>query len=130
MPIMLDTNVAIHVRDLQPAIYNRVTQLDELPVISAVTRAELEGGIAKGAPERRRLLDRMLDTIATLPFGEAEASRYGAIVASIGYVRGRMLDRMIAAHAIEAGMTLITINRRDFRDIPQLSIEIWPHPSG
>jgi tRNA(fMet)-specific endonuclease VapC len=32
---------------------------------------------------------------------------------------------MIAAQAIEAAATLATLNARDFRDIPGLTIEDW-----
>jgi tRNA(fMet)-specific endonuclease VapC len=32
---------------------------------------------------------------------------------------------MIAATAITHGLTLATLNRRDFRDIPGLTVEDW-----
>jgi predicted nucleic acid-binding protein len=44
-------------------------------------------------------------------------------------MRSRILDRMIAAQAISTGITLITMNGDDFRDIPGLNLEVWPSPS-
>ena len=129
---MIDTNVAIHVRDGDTLILDRMIELDRLPVISIVTRIELEGGISRNpamAAKRRSLLDRMLETIAVLPFGDEEAAAYGVIVATVGYGRRRVLDRMIAAQAIVAEATLITINGADFRDVPGLKLQVWENPA-
>ena len=39
--------------------------------------------------------------------------------------RRRILDRMIAAQALELGLTLIAANNDDFDDIPGLVWEKW-----
>lgn len=128
---MLDTNVAIHLRDGDPAISDRVAALGTTLAISIVSRAELEGGAASSSdPLRRTLLDRMLQSMSVLPFADAEAVAYGAIVGAVGHDRRRVLDRMIAAQAIVAGMTLITINGADFRGIPGLKLEVWGDPAA
>ena len=38
------------------------------------------------------------------------------------------LDRLIAAHAISIGATLITNKEADFTDYPGLSVENWLNP--
>jgi predicted nucleic acid-binding protein len=93
-----------------------------------VSRVELEGGVYKDPAEavtRRQRLDRMLLGTEVLPFGIREADAYGAIVAACGFSRARILDRMIAATAITAGVPLATLNPRDFGDIPDLKMEDW-----
>ena len=97
-----------------------------------MTRIELEGGVyAKPllADKRRDALKILLDRLAVLDFDAATADAYRAIVAQTGYSRPRILVRMIAATALVHGLTLITINGDDFRDIPGLSLEIWPSPA-
>lgn len=106
----------------------RVLEWPEL-FISIVTHVELEGGVyAKPhlAQDRRASLDVLLETMTVLPF-EAETLRaYSAIVETCGYVRTRVLDRMIAATALVHGLPLITANVADLRDVPGLRIEAWP----
>lgn len=131
MPFVIDTNVAIHLRDGDPGIVARIQTLSEFPMISVVTRVELEGGLGKQPDlrlKRRNLLDAMLATLPVLPFQNTDAVAYGTIVAAIGFSRTRILDRMIAAQAVAAGARLITINGKDFADIPGLDLEVWPTP--
>ncbi|MBO9623663.1 MAG: PIN domain-containing protein [Sphingomonas sp.] len=130
MAVMIDTNVAIHLRDGDPAIGRRLVERGEALVISVVTRVELEGGTAaSNDPLRRPRLERMLQTLTALPFTDAEAAAYGAIIAALGHDRRRVLDRMIAAQAIVADLPLVTINGPDFRDIPGLKLETWDDPA-
>jgi predicted nucleic acid-binding protein len=37
---------------------------------------------------------------------------------------------MIAATAIDNGLTLITMNRTDFNDVPGLALVVWPSPAA
>ena len=100
MAFLLDTNVAIHLRDGDPAVTQRVAALEGAVLISVVTRVELEGGVYQEpahAPIRRARLDAMLSAIPALAFDDLAAKTYGDIVASAGYSRQKMLDRMIAA---------------------------------
>nr|WP_246350503.1 PIN domain-containing protein [Sphingobium boeckii] len=130
---MLDTNVAIHLRDADPDIVNRVAALEGAILLSIVTVVEMEGGILRdpsSASHRRRVLDEMSNTFGTLAFGSAEATAYSKIVSTSGYARSRIFDRMIAAQALVLDATLITINGADFQDIPDLKLEIWPSPAS
>jgi predicted nucleic acid-binding protein len=128
MAHMLDTNVAIHLRDGDPAITDKVAALADAVLISIVTRVELEGGVYRDpahAHVRRARLDAMLAAIPAVSFDNAAAETYGSIVASAGYSRRRLLDRMIAAQALVHRATLVTMNPEDFADVPELTLLAW-----
>jgi tRNA(fMet)-specific endonuclease VapC len=128
MAYILDANVAIHLRDGDEAIAARIAGLDGAVLISIITRVELEGGVYREPAYievRRARLDVILDAIPTLAFDDVTAEVYGQIVAHAGYSRRKLLDRMIAAHALVHRATLVTLNRDDFADIPGLELLTW-----
>ena len=128
---LIDTNVAIHLRDGHQAIAARIGRLDGPILLSVLSVVELEGGVDRNpavAAYRRDMLDEMTVSFGTVAFDHKEARIYGRIVAACGYSRARVFDRMIAAQAISLDATLITINGADFRDIPGLKLEIWTNP--
>lgn len=128
MAYLLDTNVAIHLRDGDPSISAKIATLDDAILMSIVTRVELEGGVHRDpadAPARRVRLDTLLRAIPVLAFDDAAADAYAAIVASAGYSRRKLLDRMIAAQALVHRATLVTMNADDFRDIAGLELLAW-----
>jgi tRNA(fMet)-specific endonuclease VapC len=128
MAYVIDTNVAIHLRDGDPVITDRVAALDDAVLMSIVTRVELEGGVYREplhAALRRARLDIVLAAIPTLAFDDPAADAYAAIVAAAGYSRRKLLDRMIAAQAILHRATLVTFNADDFKDIPHLQLLVW-----
>jgi tRNA(fMet)-specific endonuclease VapC len=127
LPWLIDTDVAIHLRDGSPAITRQIAALDAVPAMSIVTLVELAAGAAND-PLRAALLVRLRQSIPVLPFQEAEADAYGRIVGQLGYDRRKVLDRMIAAQALVAGLPLITINGRDFTGIEGLALEVWHAP--
>ncbi len=45
MSYLLDTNIAIHLRDDDPMTVARVTALDGAVLLSIISRVELEGGV-------------------------------------------------------------------------------------
>jgi len=125
---VLDTNVAIHLRDGDPAIAERLARLDGAVLMSVVTRVELEGGVHRDpidAPLRRARLNAVLSAIPTIAFDDAAADAYRAIVERVGYSRRKLLDRMIAAQAIVHRATVVTMNPDDFADIPGLDVLAW-----
>ena len=131
MAIIIDTNVAIHLRDQDPVILARAAKLATEPALSIVSIIELEGGVDRDRTalgKRRRLLDEMIESMIILPFGEKEAAHYGRIIAKSGFSRSLVFDRMIAAQAVAIGATLITMNGPDFRGIDDLKLEVWPSP--
>ncbi len=128
MAHVLDTNVAIHLRDGDAAVLERVASLEGAVLISVVTRVELEGGVYREpvhAAVRRARLDVVLASIPTLAFDSATADAYSRIVAHAGYSRRKLLDRMIAAHALVHRATLVTLNADDFTDVPGLKLLEW-----
>jgi predicted nucleic acid-binding protein len=95
--------MSIHLRDGDPMVAQKVATLGGAILISVVTRVELEGGDYREpahAHIRRARLDVMLSAIPALAFDDLATKTYGAIVASAGYARRKILDRMIAAQAL------------------------------
>lgn len=125
---MIDTSVAVALREgLEPAL-ERAEQLDSIALLSILSVVELEGGVplaAEGAAIRRQTLDELYATLEILDFGRREANTYRDIVQALGFSRARIIARMIAAQAMVAGAAIATLNARDFRDIPALLIEDW-----
>lgn len=132
--ILLDTNVLSEL--MKPAPEADVvrwldTQLVETVYISAITRAEIELGIAL-LPEGKRkgqiadAAQRMFAqfTGRCLVFGETAAIHYGQLV-GVRTRNGRPItveDAQIAAIALASGLQLATRNEKDFADIPGLTV--------
>jgi tRNA(fMet)-specific endonuclease VapC len=126
--IFIDTNIAIALRDGDPATREGIGALDIIPVVSVVTRIELENGVNKEpavAARRRALLDRFLETICVEMFTPADIRAYGEIVYEFGYSRRLTLDRLIAAQVLSRDAVLITRNGADFRKIDGLRLDVW-----
>jgi predicted nucleic acid-binding protein len=125
---IIDTNVAIHLRDGDAGVAKRLEELGDGVLMSIVTRVELEGGVYR-VPEyaaiRRARLDVIIAAIPALAFDDLAAGFYAAILAEAGYSRRKILDRMIAAQALAHRATLITMNAEDFADIPGLDYLDW-----
>ena len=131
MAALLDTSVAILLRDAQTEADSRMKGLAAVPALSIVTQVELEGGVRvkpELAPARRAALDLLLATLTVLPFNRDCVEAYRRIVETAGFSRRKIIDRMIAATALAHGLTLITLHGPDFSDIPGLSYEVWPSP--
>lgn len=132
--ILLDTNVLSELMKAKPEA-RVIAWLDEQPAstlfISAITRAEIELGIAllPDGKRKQNITDaakRMFDAFSgrLLVFGELAAIEYGQLVAQRTRI-GRQItveDAQIAAIALAHGLQLATRNVRDFKDIPNLSL--------
>lgn len=128
MAFLIDTNIAIHIRDGHETVVKNFNLNAGSVMMSALTMAELQRGVFKypaNTAIRQSRLKTMLEYIPVLPFDTAAAEAYGEIISLCGWVKGRDFDRMIAAHAISARAVLVTNNARDFQDIPRLSVENW-----
>jgi tRNA(fMet)-specific endonuclease VapC len=125
---LLDTSILVAMREGDARIIRRSATLAQAALVSILSVVELEGGVpaaAEGLALRRTKLDEIYETVEILPFDWDEAQSYRRIVETCGFSRTRIIDRMIGAQAIVAGATLATLNPRDFRDIPGLTIEDW-----
>jgi len=122
MRFLVDTNTVIYlVGGAFPALTRRI---EDTPVgdigLSAIVFAELALGSYNGLAPAIDTLDRLIDQMPLLPFDEAAARAYAALP----FRRGRF-DRLLAAHALSLGATVITRNLADFSDIPGLKVENW-----
>lgn len=128
MSFLLDTNIAIHLRDGDPTVTAKVAVLDGAILLSIVTRVELEGGVFRDPAQsgvRQARLAVLLNGLPVLAFDDVAADAYRSIVAATGYSRRKLLDRMIAAQALAHQATLVTMNADDFRDVPGLDLLAW-----
>jgi tRNA(fMet)-specific endonuclease VapC len=125
---LLDTNVAIHLRDGDKTVTSQVAALESAILLSIISRVELEGGVYRDPAQtgiRRPRLDAMLAALPVLAFDDTAADAYRQIVEAVGYSRRKLLDRMIAAQALVHRATLVTLNANDFRDVPGLELLSW-----
>ena len=125
MALLLDTSAAVELIEGVARSIVRARQSDGL-FLSVVSHVELQAGmIREDQAIFRARLEKLLETVEELEFTGGEVAAYGSIVATRGFSRRLVIDRMIAATAIVHGIALATLNPRDFRDIPGLTIEDW-----
>lgn len=93
--------------------------VDEV-AISAISLAEIFMGEGQGKPPDLPVIDAFLRAVVPLPFDEAAARAYATLP-----FRRRSFDRLIAAHALSIGATVVTNNEADFADVPGLKVENW-----
>jgi tRNA(fMet)-specific endonuclease VapC len=126
---MLDTNMCIYLMKNQPEeVAKRFAQCYVGDVVmSAITFAELEYGVAAAAnPDRERTnLAALTEDIPVMAFDGAAAAAYGPIRLATRENKRDHLDKLIAAHAVALGVTLVTNNLRDFARYPGLATENW-----
>jgi tRNA(fMet)-specific endonuclease VapC len=128
---MLDTNICIYLMKHQPPeVRERFAQcfVGDI-VISAVTLAELEFGIASSSTaaqeSNRSALESLLEDIMVVPFDAQAAKAYGPIRAAYKDRNRDALDKLIASHAVAIGVTLVTNNEADFVNYAGLRVENW-----
>ncbi len=128
---LLDTNICIYIRQKRPEeVLRRFRKLRPgEAALSVITYGELLYGAVKS--ERRvAALERLRELVFFLPalsLPETAAEAYGTIRAELE-AKGEGIgnnDLWIAAHAIAAGLTLVTNNEREFRRVRRLKIQNW-----
>jgi tRNA(fMet)-specific endonuclease VapC len=127
---MLDTNICIYLMKHQPPqVRARFAEcfVGDV-VISAITLAELEFGVARSGQAQahnQALLDSLLEDILVAPFEALAARAYGPLRAADRDRNKDALDKLIAAHALALDVTLVTNNEADFRRFTGLNVENW-----
>ncbi len=127
---LLDTNICIYLmKDQPPQVADRFAacRVGEV-VISAITAAELEFGVAASGAEadrNRQALDQFLLEVPVVPFDCQAARAYGPVRWATRLRRRDALDKLIAAHALALEVVLVTNNPSDFQAYPDLAIENW-----
>lgn len=134
MPLyMLDTNMCIYLMKNQPEeVARRFAQCYVGDVVmSAITFAELEYGVAMSAnPERERInLASLVEDIQVVPFDAAASVAYGPIRMATRESKKDHLDKLIAAHAASLNIPIVTNNVKDFAKYPGVVTEKWINPS-
>jgi hypothetical protein len=140
---LLDTNIVSELNRPQPARqvseWIRSVPQQEL-FISVITIAEIVKGITRHPDAPRRLaLQQWLDSFVRpwlhgriLPVSESIAERTGQISGAHD-ASGKpiaLADALIAATAVEYGLSLATRNIKDFQRIPLKLLNPWEAPGA
>jgi tRNA(fMet)-specific endonuclease VapC len=131
MRYLLDTDICIYIAKQKPqGVLARLQQLRPGDVgMSIITYLELVYGAGKRQHREANLLriQELERLIPVLPLDVGSGQHYGRIRAELerkGPPIGAY-DLLIAAHALAAGLTLVTNNAREFRRVPQLPVDNW-----
>lgn len=127
---ILDTNaVSAFMRGHSPMLDERIAEAGPGRLaLSAISYGETLYGLAKN-PSARRLhvaAEHLLQIVTILDWSASTGQRYGHLRAAMQRTGMALqpLDMLIAAHALEAGATLISSDRA-FRHVPGLTVEDW-----
>lgn len=131
MKYMLDTDICIYVINNRPQhVLDRFREHRVGDIgISSIALSELRYGAENSRNSEQNLtaLIAFVTPLEILADGETEAETYGRIRAELeaqGEPIGSM-DLLIAAHALNLGVTLITNNVREFSKVKDLRVESW-----
>ena len=119
---LIDANAAVYAMDVG---YERLTaRIADCAAgeigISTISFAEVAYGAYVGKPPPAEVLDAFIDAIPLIAFDEAAARAYARLP-----LKRAHFDRLLAAHALSIGATVITANLADFTDVPGLLVEDW-----
>ena len=133
MRYMLDTNMASAAMRGMTAVDARLRALRPSDwCISAVTRAELQFGVALRPDATRvaRIVETFLAVAHTAAWDAHAADRHGHVRADLRRAGTPIgdFDEMIAAHALALGAVVVTDNIRHFERIGGLTLENWLRP--
>ena len=137
MGFLIDTSVWIDIERarISPAEVAAITGQEPI-YVSPVTIAELQYGaeIAKSPELRLKRLAGVaqLKRKAVLPIDETTGEIFGKLAAHLKSTgRGRdfrIQDLWLSSQAIQHGLTLLTHNEKDFKDIPGIKLAVLISP--
>lgn len=134
--LMLDTDLVSYIAKGRPVEFRR--QMSLLPAseicVSAVTRAEVFYGLVRFPDDHPLHLPtrRFFEMVVVLDWPASAAETFAEIkhdLISTGQRIGEM-DLLIAAHALDAGLPLVTGNVRHHRRVPGLAVMDWREPES
>jgi tRNA(fMet)-specific endonuclease VapC len=119
---LIDADTAIFATTAQhPRIAEHMEQYEPGELgLSVISYAEIILGMELGKPPTPKALEAFVAAVPLQPFDEGAARAY----AKLPFKRARF-DRLLAAHAVSLGATIITNNPSDFADVPGLKVENW-----
>lgn len=128
---MLDTDTCSYImRRSHDSVLRRLARVPVNDVcISVITKSELLYGV-EVSPKRKldeAAVDAFLRYVEVLDFPDEASWHYARIRADLK-ARGTMIganDLLIAAHARNLGVTLITNNIQEFKRVRGLSLDNW-----
>lgn len=130
MRYMLDTNICIYlIKKQPPQVLEHLQHLTKGSVVmSVITYAELRAGLEMQSTNRahdEHILSLLITRIPVLPLMPSDAERFGVLRAVVRDRSRNAMDRLIAAHAVNSNLILVTNNEADFKDYPGLVVENW-----
>ena len=128
---MLDTDICIYIIKHKPpqVLAAFLTFQPGEIAISSISVAELMYGAIKSRKPEQNLsaIEHFLMPLTILSFDETCAAIYGSVRADLekaGTPIGS-LDMLIAAHALQRGLIVVTNNTREFTRVAGLVVENW-----
>lgn len=123
--MLLDTDIMIDLERGLPAARAWLTSLPSGPPVAGFAAMELYNGCQNSAEQRK--VEKFLRPFTLLWPSEASLLRASETFTSLRLAHGvGMLDALIAATALQHGLTLATFNVRHFRAIPGL-VTVQPY---
>ena len=128
---LLDTDTCVTLlRRNAPSLLKRLQSINPIHLaMSMVTWAELQYGVqaSNRVEENRAAVALLGQHIKSLDWNHEAAMHYAHVRHALK-TKGKLIgsnDLMIAAHALSLGATVVTNNTREFKRVPQLSLENW-----
>jgi tRNA(fMet)-specific endonuclease VapC len=119
---LLDSNIIVYLTmNSNYLVVRRAAECDEGDLVtSAVAYAEVAYGSLNEKQPAIDQLKAFVEEVPVLDFDYKAALAYAALP----FKRGSF-DRLIAAHALSHGLTVVTHNEKHFADVPGLKVENW-----
>lgn len=123
MPYLVDTDVLIDVSRNNEAAIDFLDQLGDPWSISIITALELIVG-ARNKKEVAQI-DRLVAVYSAIPLTEEIGNSSYGLLRQFAKSHGlRVFDSLIAATALEENLTLLSKNKKHFKMIGNLNLEI------
>jgi tRNA(fMet)-specific endonuclease VapC len=131
---LLDTNACVeYLRQRNAALIARIAATPPSDIrLCSVVKAELYHGAHRSQQAQSNLVkvENFVRPFVSIPFDDDAAREYGRLRADLerrGLVIGPY-DLQVAAIALVHGLTLVTHNTKEFRNVSGLSLEDWQVP--